>query len=313
MVPKQVLRFLALAAAACLCAPVSVEATRIQLEPVLYQVTIDPSGSAPHFFSLLTPFPPDFSPVPLFDFISPGSSLRVSVDPSSSYSVTATQITGKNPPVAQDRADVTLMGGGSITANFHMEVLARALYSVIVSKKPGRVVPSSVDGVPIIGTATGRVECSSSSGASVDSIAQVAVENLETKPNWVAACNEDGVILPDFDKAHVKKGKFPIDEPILISNTVSSSMTLFVGGVFPMDHASFSAFADPDLEIDPSFPYADDFQLEYSPGFDTPIDNGGTDVPEPPSVALFVSALVLLLIVSVRSGRLRLSFASRPC
>ena len=62
-------------------------------------------------------------------------------------------------------------------------------------------------------------------------------------------------------------------------------------------HATFQAIADPTIQIDPSFAYADDFAVAFSPNLPS-----FTAVPEPSSIALLAIGLLTLMALVRGNG-----------
>ena len=85
--------------------------------------------------------------------------------------------------------------------------------------------------------------------------------------------------------------------PSNVLKAVSGSLGLQVsdGGI---DTGMFDAMADPIIEIDPSFAFADDFELDFSPGF-----SAGTtsEVLEPSSLTLLAAAFAALAMIRRRN------------
>ena len=79
------------------------------------------------------------------------------------------------------------------------------------------------------------------------------------------------------------------------------------GGGSGVGSGTYFASADPEVEIDPSFAYASDFTVEFSPG-PTSSGGGGTNpppsVPEPSNLALLSVALPALLGLTAICKRL---------
>jgi hypothetical protein len=241
----------------------------------------------------------DVAPAPLTSFLRSGS-VDVSIT-GSTYGLKAIRFSGTNRTLANVHADITLVGEGMFSnGSLNMELQARTDYQVVVTPKPGLAPPSSLVGIPIIGTATVSATCS---GNNVSSVGEVIVFNVAPTPLlWNAPCNGTG----SSSKTVPQRGTFPIGVPVDVEDIAAGNMTLFATSpAQPQDHASFSASADPEFEIDPSFEFANDFELQYSPGFETSGDGtGGTQVPEPASLLLLAAAVPLARILKRRAGRL---------
>jgi len=142
-------------------------------------------------------------------------------------------------------------------------------------------------------------------------VADVSVDLLQPldNPAFASCGSQNPVQIPSF-KSQLT-GLFPIGEPLNIIKAVNGTLGLDVvdGGI---DTGMFDATADPTIQIDPSFAFADDFELDFSPGF-----SAGTtsDVPEPSSLTLLAAAFIVLAIIprrsllSPRTARLPLTFA----
>jgi hypothetical protein len=277
-------RFFALSAIACLLFPVSIKATPlppVQLKDVQYELILTHPGTQVAFGPRSAPFV-NVPISPLTGYLNPGSDATVA--PNSSVIVAANRITGTNEVLTSVDGTIVLnAGSASGSGGLHIIIDAEATYQVQVNAKPGKIPPSSLTGVPVIGTSKGSATCS---GNSVSASVQVTVSTTPFT-NWQSVCQNGTVVLPAFNKSQT--GTFPIGKPMDVLMDAGSSATLQVGGIFPQDTAIFDASVDPSFEIDPSFPFADDFELDFSPGFDTAASGpgDGTAIPEPASLALF--------------------------
>ena len=88
------------------------------------------------------------------------------------------------------------------------------------------------------------------------------------------------------------------DNPMYEQNIQGLNTSTNIRASFTL--ASFlQAKADPSFQIDPAFPYADYFELEFSPGFDE-VEPVPDPVPEPASVTMFAVGLVTLIARRMR-------------
>jgi hypothetical protein len=288
-------RFFLFAASAWSLAAASAKATSITLKHVNYEAQIIyPSAKN----TIESNFPFDkFTPGDVPRFIQPGSDPGTSIDPSSTILLTSDR--GPAPNQVFDRASaVVALNGGGGAGGLNMNIGAFTFYDVRVKAKDGKTPPSDLTGVPVIGTSKGSTQCS---GANVSADAFVLVFLPDTNITWRSTCKNGAILLGEFNKG--KTGDFPIGTPVSVNIEASGSMVLNVEPVQVRDSASFSSYADPAFEIDPSFAYADDFELEYSPGI-AASPNGpgdGTSVPEPGSLLLLALAAFFGAIVRQRS------------
>jgi hypothetical protein len=81
--------------------------------------------------------------------------------------------------------------------------------------------------------------------------------------------------------------------PVLIS-VFSAASAGVTGGVAPFD---FTAFADSTFQIDPSFPFANDYQLIVSP------DGAPSGIPEPATYVILATGLAGILLCRGWRGR----------
>jgi hypothetical protein len=180
-------------------------------------------------------------------------------------------------------------------ANTNVWITSFADASYTVAMEQIAPTPQPVIGVPvdISGSAKTKVSADSNSAqawAEVDVNYVSAIGALVKKSypvNSYCSAGPDGELCGSDGQEAVS---FNIAALILPNTSVfiniSAQGTEFEGG-------SWSATADPTLIIDPSFPYKDDFELLFPPGF-----SATPSVPEPSSVVLI--ALGGLALISLR-------------
>lgn len=126
-----------------------------------------------------------------------------------------------------------------------------------------------------------------------------------------ADCNLGQPDTPFFSSS--TKGLLPIGEPDPITKEAQAGtyVVACLPGLSipscPSGQSSSGVFAivDPTIEIDPSFAYAKDFELEYSPGYFP----SGSAVPEPSTWLLLASGFGALIL---RRGSVRRRPARGP-
>jgi hypothetical protein len=160
---------------------------------------------------------------------------------------------------------------------------ADTTFQIVVKVKPGAMPPSTLTDVPIIESATGSATCSSPHlGEPGSSATATVVINSSRFPHPLFAGCGPGTppgIDSTIDLSRIDE--WVIGVPVTFEKTVTGTLALeAANGNTSM--ATFDAMADPSFEIDPSFAFADDFELEFSPGFLSPVSS----VPEPASIML---------------------------
>jgi hypothetical protein len=83
----------------------------------------------------------------------------------------------------------------------------------------------------------------------------------------------------------------PIPDLLLVDLQVSGSVAVGDSPTFPSPAGNFLAVADPPFEIDPNFPFRDQFALTFSPNLGT---------PEPGTLILMAAAGMALFGYRVR-------------
>jgi len=298
-------RLVTLAAAAYLVIPFPVQAGPVVLQSVFYRIQTfgyEPASGGYAYSqesdSITTTPQINTEPRGLSVFIRKPSSFMTTAG--GSYYGTATTIQG-NETLAQVKGDISLSSQGTppfiFSDQLGIGVEADTYYQVMVVNT--HFVPSNVKGVPIIGTTAGTTSCSTEAGDSA--VAQVVVDDIVYAK---AQCPpEPGLIDTSFSTKATST--FPIGVPVNVVVSAYGTLNLGVGYDQDVDHGTFYASADPSFEIDPSFPYADDFELVYSPGLAMPPD--GTDIPEPGSLLLLAVGAPLTVGLRRYSSRSRIA------
>ena len=307
-------RLVSLAAVIGLFTPRSVEAVpiSIQLQYLRYGLELQRSGiGTDPGFDKFFPASDEASkrpqtkqtPLPLSSFILPGSDPSTTLDPvESDYFMTADRL---NSPLtaltaaqteARVKADVQLhtalnRAGVPLPGALAMALIATSSYQIVVNKKSGKAAPSDLTAVPIIVGAVGFASCSGRVVAAISAVT-IYIPTGPTNYSARADCHDN----PVFDLS--TDDKFPIGVPASITVQAYGAMDLGVD-----DLATFDVMADPSFEIDPAFPYADAFEIEYSPGFEDAV--APADVPEPGSLLLLAVGASLTVLLRRPSIMLR--------
>jgi PEP-CTERM motif len=179
------------------------------------------------------------------------------------------------------------MGGGSIG------LIATTNFQLRVDYEPGAKPPEDINEIPIVGMAKGSTACVSpgvhhgAAGAHVNITATLAPGRLIPPVFGAHAGSDCGY----GDKGPAKFATTPLTTWWYFPPNRTVSVTASVGGLLSAGStdepvsSSFDAVLDPTFEIDPSWVYANDFQLEISPGYSA---GGGGAVPEPSTWALML-------------------------
>jgi hypothetical protein len=184
------------------------------------------------------------------------------------------------------QASVQLNAPPNSPANFEsIGLAAYSEYQVAVAVRSGKKPPPSITAVPIEITITGSVSCS---GFSTSAFANVVV-GLVVPLTPAAQCGLDPEIPSFVDSETVPVS---IGTPVPIEKDADGDVSYFSAGDGETASASIHAVVDPTFEIDPSFAYADDFELDYSPGYYP----SGSAVPEPSTWLLLASGFGALIL-----------------
>jgi hypothetical protein len=157
--------------------------------------------------------------------------------------------------------------------------------------------PVIITQVPVLTTAKVSVQCQVLQGpAEAEAGARISAGNAVAGQIFLlqAGCNQE----LSYDAFSLL---WNVDVPTDIRMETSAD-----GHAFLSLAAAFSlqAKADPSFQIDPAFPYADYFELEFSPGFDE-VEPLPDPVPEPASVTMFAVGLGTLIARRIARPSLR--------
>lgn len=179
------------------------------------------------------------------------------------------------PPIAYvSVTDVPAAGGsiGGSVSNVDVNI------TYFVSVVPNNPAAPPLTQVPIDIVGTGLANCSSSG---VDALADGQAITQVGGTSFSAFCPSGSFainnVLPFF-----------VGSPTVVSLTVEANPLCVYDPLFPCS-ASARAAADPTFQIDPSFAYANDFTLIYSPNLVQ-----SASVPEAPSFFLLSAGLLAL-------------------
>jgi hypothetical protein len=188
------------------------------------------------------------------------------------------------------RASISL--GGSVSLIGLSGLGGDAAVSYFVYLAPLTLAPIGINQVPVITHAMGSANCTPNSGAmwSVggEARAKVVIGGLAAPvfQQTVTCSDSGGGTSNAFDVTQPVLFGVGESTPVLISVFSAASAAVFQG-VAPFD---FTAFADSTFQIDPSFPFANDYQIIVSP------DGATSGIPEPATFATLASGLAGLLL-----------------
>jgi len=154
--------------------------------------------------------------------------------------------------------------------------------------------PAPVDVVPLLIQSNVEADAGAAGDGVANAAAAFLVPALNISHPVTALCNGiDGCTSSSSmsfnDSASATAGQ-NTQVQIVASGDAGAFGAIVVGG-----HATFQAIADPSIQIDPSFAFANDFALAFSP-------NLTSSVPEPSSIALSATGLLVLMGVLSSSG-----------
>jgi hypothetical protein len=242
-------------------------------------------------------------------YIVPGSSSKSEIKPDSIVQLTAMNKIGTSPGGSTGRIGVArataavsldltslLDSFHTTSASFYIQVDVQTRYQMTVVPKPNETIPANVYNVPIIATTSGTISTSGD-----DSYAGATVSygySYDDSDDYIYYQRALSDQFPSFEGIIYDK-YVPIGVPRFVKLDAFGSLGLYVGwGTGLHDSGKFSAEADPIFEIDPTFPYADDFQIIYSPGGDAPA------APEASTWAMLVAGFGALGLAGWKRSRL---------
>jgi hypothetical protein len=272
-------------------------ATIFQLPDITYSYSVGPGlpGSFQIGYSdsnFLSPLKPVSTPVPVkyFIFTTNGGT------DSGSYSLSA----GANRDAVS--ANVAVQADANSTAEVGFELDAKTTFEFMPAPKPGANPPKSITNAKIIvRTSGGAGGCGDQATSAVASITISSPNSFAASPNASAACNDPALPNTKLFSTTITEEQLPIDEPVKIVDEASASVLAIAcqtgPGVPLCLHGDVSgvapyAYVDPTIEIDPSWAYANDFELEFSPGYAP----SGSAVPEPSTWLLLASGFGALIL-----------------
>ena len=156
--------------------------------------------------------------------------------------------------------------------------------------------PAPVDLVPLLIQSNVEADASSASTGAANAFADFLIPDLNISHPEVAICNgatcTSSSSMSFTDSPSATAGQNIQVQILATGDAGAIGMPNCCGG-----HATFQAIADPTIQIDPSFAYADDFTLAFSPNL-TP----SAAAPEPSSIALLATGLLALIALVCSSG-----------
>lgn len=198
-------------------------------------------------------------------------------------------VEGEVDKLAAGAPVTTFTEGASISYYFQVEQTAPA---------PVSIIPLLVHG-HLQANAGGNLAAGGEGAA--DATAALSIPALNISPTVSAFCNRiscassSSMSFSFNGSANVMAGQNILVQ-LLVAGDAGAIPGLNVGS------STFFAFADPEIEIDPSFAFANDFTLAFSPNLTPPIAT-----PEPSSIALLATGL-LALMAGLRSNGVRRRF-----
>jgi PEP-CTERM motif-containing protein len=258
-------------AVAHLCPAAKADVTPVTLTDAEYSYTIEGPN---YYVSKTTLTPPGQVSVPIGKFSSTGVA-------------TGSDKVIVKPDLVEIDGNLTIQAGLLGAVNGFMELVADTTYEVEVVANPDKTPPSSITKVPITEYAVGGLIASAGNEVTIiNAYGSIDVSGPAGGPSLYTEDWPDGPTSID----ETPTAFFPIGEAVSVGKIVDATISTTAYGLFRTQFGGFDASVDPAFEIDPSFPYASDFELEYSPGF----SSGAA--PEPSTWLLLASGFGSLAV-----------------
>lgn len=194
-------------------------------------------------------------------------------------------------------ASISLGGNTSLIGMSALGGDAAVSYFVYIA--PLAFAPAGINQVPVLTHATGSTNCTPKIGdtwsVGGEARAKVVIGGLAAPffQQTVTCSDSGGGLSNAFDVNQPVLFGIGQNTPVLIS-VFSAASAAVIGGAAPFD---FTAFADSTFQIDPSFPFANDYQIIVSP------DGTASGIPEPATYVTLASGLAGILLCRAWRGR----------
>jgi hypothetical protein len=254
----------------------------IKLSNAVYEVTVYLTNGGSHQVLQNTPFTlPENTPVALTVFTTgPGTA-------TGSYSLYAGQ--GRDSL----QASVNLNGNSLMAeTSFGLALEASTSYQVAVTVKPGKMPPGTVTTVPVIASATASLSCGPmfSGIFTAEAAFAGALVDIGNSPSISAVCPGNQNQFPKTTLTN-----FKVNQPVNVFKRVTGVLAQKTKIGTISDY--FDVTVDPGFTIDPTFAYASDFELIYSPGA------APASTPEPTSLIMLGTGIIALSTALRRARR----------
>ena len=189
------------------------------------------------------------------------------------------------PPFVQVQGDVDAQATAELTS-MGLDVGSAIVYYFAVEQ----TAPAPVDVVPLVIQSNLHADASFAGNGGAFSDASFFIQGLSIFHYEAAMCDQASCTSPSemsfTDSASAKPGQ-DIQVQIATGGNANGTGSDLDGHT---GQAAFQAIVDPTIQIDPSFAYADDFTLAFSPNLPP-----SAAAPEPSSIALLAIGLLALM------------------